>query len=333
LKRAAVAGLVGVALYRNFAAAPSSSFVAGLRRSPVSAARSVARQAYSFGLVENEEHQGLVIEDAEGGGKLAYTDVTMVLDEAGRDSLKGSRNATYLTGWWNTVVGDAELPASGRSYWEVKFTEKPQKFAYEYIGVAEANADPTLPLTRNQNGKGYFLGANFQESMAYRYLEIPSDAWQKDALELNKDRFNMKMLQGAHQVFVRPKFAEFAPNKLADCGVNEAFEKDMETVWADSAKEMWGTKAKNKGTHVGCEPNKYPPIKAGTTVGVDVDMDADTLSFWFDGVKYGPHLDYTNKPVSVKGKKLVPAMSIFGRRQGPVNYFTKVEVKTGLTPP
>merc|ERR1712046_274028 len=146
----------------------------------------------------------------------------------------------------------------------------------------------------------------------YRYLNVETQKWQADAIELAKETVNMKSVMGASQVFVNPKYTEAEPNKRTEAGVNEKFEKELESAVKAASEEMW----KSPGTHVGVEPDHMPPLRPGTVVGVDVDMDKGVLSYWVDGKYYGPLREYTGKPVDLKGKKLVPAVSIYGRRVG-----------------
>eukprot|EP00435_Cladocopium_sp_Y103_P073684 s153_g44.t1 len=113
----------------------------------------VLRQAgYTFGINKVDEHNGLL---------------TAEKDKAYRISTDGS----YHKGHWNTVLGDQEIPQSGRSYWEVKFVKKPTD-AFEFIGVAEPSADVTMPLHKNRKGKGWFWGGDANEAFVYTFMEL-----------------------------------------------------------------------------------------------------------------------------------------------------------------
>jgi len=259
-----------------------SSFVSGLPKQGLrSSTPKQQRRAFAFDLVESDEHVGFKTQKEEDGIVTAMTE------------------GAYIKGNWNTVVGSQELPASGRAYWEVKFVEKPSD-AFEYIGVAEASSDVTMPLTKNSKGKGYFFGACSDESMAYQYLETQS-AW--------KDSYLAKMK--------KEWISRGGDEKKTDEGAKML------------QKGMW----EGPGKHVGTMPLQPMYFKAGTVVGIDADMDKGTLSFWENGKLVGPLMDLTGRPVNIKGKKLVPAMSIFGRDMGGRKEFTKVEVRTGLEPP
>merc|ERR1719444_310276 len=106
-------------------------------------------------------------------------------------------------------------------------------------------------------------------------------------------------------------------------------EKQVDAMAQKLHRGMWT----GAGTHVGSVPHCPMYFKAGTVVGVDADMDKGTLAFWANGEYVGPVRDLTGRPLNIKGKKLVPAMSIFGRDMGGRKEFTKVEVRTGLEPP
>ncbi|CAE7284975.1 mfeA [Symbiodinium sp. CCMP2456] len=107
---------------------------------------------YTFGLSSSEDHKGLL---------------TAQKDNAYRVSTEGS----FLSGHYNTVLGDQEIPSSGRSYWEVKIVTKPSD-AWEFIGVAEPTADVTMPLHKNKKGKGWFWGGDWSESFIYTFMEM-----------------------------------------------------------------------------------------------------------------------------------------------------------------
>jgi len=258
------------------------SFVTGLaKRGLRVSSPKQARRAFAFDLVESDEHVGLKTNKEEDGAVTVMTE------------------GNFKSGNWNTVLGDQELPASGRAYWEVKFVDKPSD-AWEYIGVAEAGSDVTQPLTKNSKGKGYFYGGCRGDSMVYQYLETQS-SWKDKAVAQAKARY---LELGGQE-------------KQVDAGAPLLH------------KGMWTA----PGTHVGTAPSCRMFFKPGTVVGVDADMDKGTLGFWADGKYVGLVRDLTGRPVNIKGKKLVPAMSIFGRDMGVHKEFTKVEVRTGLEPP
>lgn len=290
LAAAAAGGCLAVsAMLTRLAAASSRAFLAGtpaLRSHTVSRPRGIARQAYSFGVVESDDHVGLVVENVDAGVQVKTT---------GGEQLKGH---------WNTVLGDADVPASGRSYWEVKIVEKPTD-AWEYIGVVEKDADVTVPLTRNRKGKGYFIGSTWGESMVYKYMEVDTKKYQAEELNMLKNIRN-------------PETAKLIP------------EKDWDEAFAEMNPKMWNC----DGIHIGSDPDYFPPLKPGMVVGVDVDMDKGSVSLWSNGKYLGPICDHASgKPLDLKGKKLVPAVSVFGREAAAETEATVMELRTGLEPP
>jgi len=321
--RIAMLALAGVALWRSVTvganSAASSSFVGSLHGgAPRPVRDAVARRArkkrakgYAFGFVKSKEHSGLVIEDCDTG-KLVKTE------------------GAFMQGNWNTVLGNKELPSSGRVYWEVKIASKPSD-AWEYIGVAEPSTDVTVPLTRNRKGAGWFLGANWRESCIYRFFEPDTkkfQAEQKKLVEICMPRAGL-----ADDKYIKPvrvlhnRVFKRKPRKNEEF-LNKEVDKDYEARVKELSEEAWSA-----NTHVGAEPDLLPPLKSGTVVGIDVDMDEGSMSFWANGKFYGPVRDHTGRPVNLKGKKLVPAISVFGMTTGGAKYSTQMEVRTGLAPP
>merc|ERR1719453_1741534 len=86
-------------------------------------------------------------------------------------------------------------------------------------------------------------------------------------------------------------------------------EKDTVAQVTEARDKMW-TGA--PGTHVGVNPGVLPPFHN--------DMDKGTLAFWADGKYLGVQRDMKGA-INLKGKKLVPAMSVYGRTTGAVNQF------------
>merc|ERR1712064_217487 len=87
------------------------------------------------------------------------------------------------------------------------------------------------------------------------------------------------------------------------------------------------------GGVTGAFPDVMPPLKEGMIIGVDVDNDAGTISYWVDGKKVTTMRDYMGKYVSVKDKKVFPAVSVFGRNTCMVDQSSIMEVRAGLDPP
>eukprot|EP00930_Biecheleria_cincta_P052177 TRINITY_DN37426_c0_g1_i1.p1 TRINITY_DN37426_c0_g1~~TRINITY_DN37426_c0_g1_i1.p1 ORF type:complete len:330 (+),score=52.47 TRINITY_DN37426_c0_g1_i1:136-1125(+) len=290
----------GVAALCSRGGAISNGFVSGSRsacREPCalrggsgrreSASVASPRQAnYGFKLGEAEGHNGLLLAERDG---------------AQRVSTEGS----FLPGHWNTVLGDKEIPASGRHYWEVKLVRKPSHNAWEYIGVAEPDTDVTVPLIKNKKAKGWFWGANGQDSFVYTHTK-PTPAW------------HAKDVAGVQ---------EWAQSWVDRKWITEKSAFDQ-IAWI---KDL-GT---GPGVHLGqdVKTRGFPPFDKGTTVGVDVDMDDGSLAFWADGNFLGVVRDLEGKPIDLKGKKLVPALSVFGRRTGVESENSVMEVRSGLAPP
>jgi len=259
--------------------------VAGSGTAPSLRRAGVARQAFNFGMASSDDHTGLVMKPQEEDG-----------------ALRISVNGAFMSGNHNTVLGDAEVPASGRTYWEVKIVKKPTD-AWEYIGVAEPNADVTVPLTRNKNGAGWFWGSTWTDSFMYTYLKI-EPKWNEEMVRMGKAT------------------AAQAPNIGMPL-------KDAEAQVAAYTKDLW----KVPGTHVGQIQDYHPTFTDGMVIGVDVDMNDGSLGFWADGKFLGLVKDTYGKPVDLKGKKIVPALTIYGRNTGMVKQSTVMEVRTGLEPP
>jgi len=228
-----------------------------------------------------------------------HTDLSVQQEDTG---LRVSTKHANFDGTYNTVLGNKEVPASGRTYWEVKILKKPTN-SWEHIGVAEPSADVTVPLTKNRKGAGWFWGANTQDSMVY--LPFPAD---KDYHESQK---------------------KLVEEKMRHMATGRTIKDD---VFTSRVNEIVGNNFK-EDRHVGSNPDLLPSFKPGTLVGVDVDMDKGSLSFWANGEYLGPVRDLTGKPLDIKGKKLVPALSIYGRKSGNTEQYSVMELRTGMEPP
>jgi len=245
----------------------------------------VARKAgFTFGLTESDDHNGLL---------------TAQKDNAYRVSTEGS----FHTGHWNTVLGDQEIPQSGRSYWEVKIVKKPSD-AREFIGVAEPSADVTVPLSKNRKGKGWFWAGDWTESFVYTFMEMKPGMNDRKMADMRK-----------------------VTGTAVALGLFE--EKELEQQIFEPVKNLWT----GPGTHIGVMRDTWPPFERGTVVGIDVDMDDGSLAFWADGKFLGIVKDNEDKPVNLKGTKVVPALSVFGRNTGMVKENTVMEIRTGLDAP
>jgi hypothetical protein len=251
----------------------------------------VARRAFSFDLVEKEEHEGLTFEeDEETGYKRVFT--------------KGKFNC----GNWNTVMGDTELPKSGKAYWEVKVVKK-MGDNFEYIGVSEANVEPSRKLAQNRNGQLFCWGGNHEDTFTYAWLksdpkwhQIYKDEWMADAQRVNEEGGDQKEWDQR--------------NKL----------------YEDRIKGVW--QPKKGGCTIGMHMDQWPKIRQGTVIGVEADMDKGTIGYWADGDYLGIVKDTYGKPADLKGKKLFPAVSVFGRTDGGGRFDgTVLELRTGLEPP
>jgi len=223
--------------------------------------------------------------------------VVSELDGNKRVSTHGS--LTY--GQWNTVLGDTEIPSKGRSYFEVKIVRKPTE-AWEYIGVAEASSDVTKPLTKNKKGAGWFWGGTWTQSFLY-YNQPCKKEWN-DKAKQSKDS-------------IMKDFSERTNTP----------EKDF--YYVNEPSSLWTGDAAHLGIHM----EDFPPFEQGVVVGVDVDMDEGSVGFWADGKFLGKMKEAAGNLVDVKGKKLVPALSVFGRTTGGVNEYSVMEVRSGLEPP
>jgi len=244
------------------------------------------RASYAFDLAQSDDHTGLEVKEKDPGTVRVLT--------------KGS----FMEGNYNTVLGDKELPASGRSYWEVKIVKKPSD-AWEYIGVAEPSADLTVPLTRNKKGAGWFWGSTWTESFIYTYLPM-------------KPEFNQAAVKKGQAVM--KEFIEHF----------EVPEKDAAAQITPQVQNLWKGVP---GTHVGQQQDNHPPFQNGMVIGVDVDMDDGSLAFWADGKYLGKVRDTEGNPVNLKGKKVVPALTVYGRTTSGGEQYTIMEVTTGLDPP
>lgn len=209
-----------------------------------------------------------------------------------------------LKGSYNTVLADTELPKSGRAYWEVKIVKKPTD-AWEYFGVADPKVNLKEPLTKNKEAPSYFLGGNFEDTFVYQHI-VGKQEWNKAYNDYETEFYD----------WITDDL-KFIDKK------NVKAQYDMRI-----GQKIWT----GKGAHVG-QYVEWPTFKAGRTIGIDVNMDDGTLAYWADGQFLGVVTTTEGKPVDLKGKKLVPAISIYGRSSGIEKLATVVEVKTGLEPP
>eukprot|EP00933_Yihiella_yeosuensis_P020662 TRINITY_DN16517_c0_g1_i1.p1 TRINITY_DN16517_c0_g1~~TRINITY_DN16517_c0_g1_i1.p1 ORF type:complete len:333 (-),score=53.54 TRINITY_DN16517_c0_g1_i1:187-1185(-) len=271
-----------------------TSFVSGSVSRVPSRTAEVARRAggYEFNLKEDKDHDGLQTQEKENGVRI-MTD--------GKDH--------FMDGRWNTVLGDKPVPASGRSYWEVKFVRKPSN-AWEYIGIAEENADVTVPLTRNVKGKGWFWGGNWFDSFVYTHLEM-------------RKEWNTKKVAQAEA------FAKRMVKTIKELAKEEKSAVEQARKWHSMETHLTGP-----GTHVGqSKIGIYPTFEKGLVVGIDVDMDDGSVALWANGEYLGLMKDTEGKKLNLKGKKVFPAVSIFGRHRGVVSESSVMEIRTGLEPP
>lgn len=227
-----------------------------------------------------------------------------MVEEQEGGAVRVSTHGGMMTGHWNTILGNKELPTKGRAYWEVKIIKKPSD-AWEYIGVAEPTADVTMPLTRNRKGAGWFWGATWTDSFIYTYLPMRPE-YHEAAVKWGKE------------------MGQFAVDYA---GVSQ---KDVDAQVGAQTQNLWKGVP---GTHIGSIQGNHPAFESGMVVGVDVDMDDGTLAFWADGRFLGVVKDTYGKPVDLKGKKVVPALSVYGRTTGGRNEYTVMEVHSGLEPP
>eukprot|EP00434_Breviolum_minutum_P012003 symbB.v1.2.010584.t3/scaffold686.1/size316167/3 len=105
--------------------------------------------------------------------------------------------------------------------------------------------------------------------------------------------------------------------------------KRLDEQWYRDIKDLWT----GPGTHVGQLADTWPSFEKGTVIGIDVDMNDGSLAFWGNGKFLGVVKDNEGKPVNLKGKKVVPAMSVFGRDIGNFKENTIMEIRTGLDAP
>eukprot|EP00440_Ansanella_granifera_P032297 gb/GFBE01035050.1/.p1 GENE.gb/GFBE01035050.1/~~gb/GFBE01035050.1/.p1 ORF type:complete len:315 (+),score=77.33 gb/GFBE01035050.1/:1-945(+) len=293
-------GLAALAVAGTVAWCCSSSggFVASSSRVLGRCGTSVARQAgYSFGVQRKEDHWGLLLAEKETG--LRVSSIPEGEFEGKHKSLRDGHLGTY-----NTVVGDKELPQTGRSYWEVKIVKKPTD-AWEYIGVAEPSVHPRVPLNKQKEAKGWFWGGNWEDAFVYIFLE-------------NKPGWNDRKLAWADNLGKMCVEKGMLSQKVVDRG-------DLK----QTIKDLWT----GPGTHVGQIMRGWPKFEAGTVVGVDVDMDDGSLAFWANGEFLGIVRDTEGNQVNLKGKKLAPAVSVFGRNTGMVKQNTVMEIRTGMDAP
>jgi len=250
----------------------------------------VARQAgFEFGLKTADGHDGLLVEERG-------------------DGLRVQTNSDF-TGGYNTVLGDKEVPAKGRSYFEVKIVKKPTD-AWEYIGLADAKSDVTVPLSKNRKGERFFWGSTYDDSFSYSTYK-GDKKWNTNAQDNA-----WKLWQSKAQ-----SIDDIAQDMAKDKGMEKDIKGQVAYYWA------------NEETMIGQPAPNMPPMKEGMVIGVDVDMDKGTLSYWADGEQKMTVASVQGGPLDIKGKKLVPAISVFGRTRSGMKQNTVMEVRTGLEPP
>jgi len=262
---------------------------------------------FSFGLAESEDHGDLSTEEQDDGAIRVSTQPTKIME-----------------GRWNTVLGDTPLPGTGRHYWEVKIVKKPAD-NWECIGVAEPSADVTVPLNINKKGAGWFWSSSGVESMHWVAAEMKFEFDEK----IPPTAGRMELIAGA-------KFRGTAESafmgKSGVKGTELPFDFNKNVIKLP-AGQSFKPDTKFSGP-VGTVPlTAFPAFDRGMVVGVDVDMDQGTLGFWADGKYLGVVRDLSGKPVNLKGKKIVPAVSIYGVSTGGHQYNSVMEVMSGLEPP
>lgn len=237
--------------------------------------------------------------------KEEYDGLVTEEDEDSGNRLVYTKGA-FPDGNWNTVLGDTEVPNKGKSYWEVKVVKKPLD-NWEYIGVSEPSCEVEKPISKNKKGMSWFWGGNWDSTFTYYWQpELPS--FKADA----KAWVEMKMKDAIEEGF---------PEKLGMSKVDELVKM-----------QAWGTKGFTCGINM--ETSLWPRIKQGMVIGVEVDMDAGTLGYYADGKYLGLVKDSMGKPVDLKGKKLVPAVSVWGRTNAEGDaHGTVLEFRTGVEPP
>lgn len=247
----------------------------------------------------------MVAREAGYSFEFARTDDHEFLRLASRDDAQRlTTDNPTLKGGYNTVLADTELPKSGRAYWEVKIVRKAHD-GWDYIGVADPKVNLKEALTKNKDAPGYFLGGNDQDTFVYQHM-VGKQEWNKAYNDYETE------------------FYDWITDDLKYID-----KKNVKTQFDNRiGQKIWT----GKGAHVG-QMVDWPSLTAGRTIGVDVNMDDGTLAYWADGQFLGVVTTTEGKPLDLKGKKLVPAISIYGRSSGPDKQGTVVEVKTGLEPP
>merc|ERR1719188_2359112 len=96
-----------------------------------------------------------------------------------------------------------------------------------------------------------------------------------------------------------------------------------------SFKSLWN----GKGVTSGYPQSSWPGFREGQVIGVEIDMDAGTVGYWADGEFLGLLRDNRDKLVNIKGKKVVPAVSLYGRTLAAGWHGSKIELRTGLEAP
>merc|ERR1711966_343746 len=182
-----------------------------------------------------------------------------------------------LTGNWNTVLGSTELPAKGKSYWEVKIVKKAND-CWEYIGVTEPNCDVTRKLAKNLNGCVHCWGGTWEDSFTYTWLKM-EDAWNKKDIEDEKENVKWQY----------DNMGPLAKTTMDDKKLKEWYQRNEDRV-----KNNWKTKL--GGAVVGMNMQQWPKMTQGMVIGVEVDMDKGTLGYWADGKYLGLLKDTYGKP-------------------------------------
>jgi len=263
---------------------------------------------FSFGVAESEDYTDLFMEEQDNGAIRLSSQPTKFMESV-----------------WNTVLGDTVLPDTGRHYWEVTVVKKPTD-NFEFIGVAEQSADVTVPLNKNKKGGVWSWASSWSESRHWIPAEI---TWEKPE-GIDKRRMRLEEIAGSKTVGTWQS-AQMAANGVK--GTELPFDFNKNPTKLRKVDGISDPPAKFSGP-VGTVPlTAFPAFDQGTVVGVDVDMDQGTLGFWADGKYLGIVRDMTGKPVNLKGKKVVPAVSIFGHSAGETKYHSVMEVKSGLQAP
>ncbi|CAK0851747.1 unnamed protein product, partial [Prorocentrum cordatum] len=173
----------------------------------------------------------------------------------------------------------------------------------------EPNAEPNKKLAQNKNGQIACWAGNWKDTFTYTWLKadpkwakIVKDAQMADAQRVNDEGGDQKEWDQRNKIY------------------------------EDRVKGVW--EPKKGGCTIGLNMDQWPKIQQGTVIGVEADMDAGTIGYWADGKYLGVVKDTYGKAADLKGKKLFPAVSVFGRTDGGGRFDgTVLELRTGLEPP